>query len=200
MEPYWGASTHRMEIGLIGVGLMGFPLAARLVSQGISVRVYNRTLAKVEPLRSLGVTIASQPDDVIRTCDGTVLMVTDAQAISEVLTADTNALFGRTILQMGTIAPQESIDLQACVESWGGHYLEAPVLGSIPEAKAGTLLVMVGATEAQFQQWLPILALLGSPNSCGCGRASQRPQARLKSSDCRINRHVWPESEIGAAV
>jgi 3-hydroxyisobutyrate dehydrogenase len=178
MEPYWGASTHRMEIGLIGVGLMGFPLAARLVSQGISVRVYNRTLAKVEPLRSLGVTIASQPDDVIRTCDGTVLMVTDAQAISEVLTADTNALFGRTILQMGTIAPQESIDLQACVESWGGHYLEAPVLGSIPEAKAGTLLVMVGATEAQFQQWLPILALLGS-NPIHVGAVGQASALKL---------------------
>jgi 3-hydroxyisobutyrate dehydrogenase len=167
-----------MRIGLIGVGLMGLPLAERLVSQGISVSVYNRTNVKVEPLRALGVEIATQPDNVIRACDATILMVTDAQAISEVLFTNADALFGRTILQMGTIAPQENIQIQARVESYGGSYLEAPVLGSIPEAKAGTLLVMVGATAAQFQQWLPILSLLGS-NPIHLGAVGQASAVKL---------------------
>jgi 3-hydroxyisobutyrate dehydrogenase len=61
---------------------------------------------------------------------------------------------------MGPIAQEESLALQAEIERVGGSYCEAPVLGSLTEAKAGTLLVMVGGTEGQFAQWGPLFRSL----------------------------------------
>ena len=69
-------------------------------------------------------------------------------------------LRGKTVIQMGTIAQEESLILQAEIEQVGGSYCEAPVLGSLTEAKAGTLFVMVGGTEDQFAQWLPLFRAL----------------------------------------
>src|SRR6476620_4170878 len=62
---------------------------------------------------------------------------------------------------MGTIAPNESLEIQREVEQQGGAYCEAPVLGSLAEAKAGTLFVMVGGTEAQFTTWSSLFRSLG---------------------------------------
>lgn len=63
---------------------------------------------------------------------------------------------------MGTIAPSDSRTLHAQITAAKGEYLEAPVLGSIPEVIAGTLLVMVGATEAQFQRWHSLFQCFGT--------------------------------------
>jgi 3-hydroxyisobutyrate dehydrogenase len=90
-------------------------------------------------------------------------LFTDAAAICDVLftPACSRALKGKTIVQMGTIAPSESVDIQRQVAQWGGAYCEAPVLGSVAEAKAGTLFVLVGSTEEQFGTWLPLFRSLG---------------------------------------
>jgi len=88
-------------------------------------------------------------------------MLSDAAAISEALFAQADALSGKTILQMGTIAPAESRDICERVNQAGAHYLESPVLGSIPQVKSGTLILMVGATSKQFEQWLPLLKCFG---------------------------------------
>jgi 3-hydroxyisobutyrate dehydrogenase len=63
---------------------------------------------------------------------------------------------------MGTIAPQQSQEIAKSIQDLGGDYVEAPVLGSIPEAKAGTLLIFVGASQALFDRTLPLLQNLGS--------------------------------------
>jgi 3-hydroxyisobutyrate dehydrogenase len=165
-----------MKIGLIGTGLMGLPMAQRLLDAQGSLVVYNRTAAKLEPLRQAGATIASSAAEVLQQCQGVIVMLSDAAAIRNVLLGDTllgdtllgDTLLGaadltdRTVIQMGTIAPSESRSLQEAIVAAGGHYLEAPVLGSIPEAKAGKLLVMVGASPEQFQQWLPVLQHFGA--------------------------------------
>ncbi len=153
-----------MNIGIIGTGLMGLPLAQRLLAASYPLTAYNRTPEKLATLQAAGATIAPSPDAVIAATDGVVLMLTDAAAIREMVLSDRSRaqLPGKTILQMGTIAPSESRQLRDEIQAAGGEYLEAPVLGSIPEAKAGTLLVMVGSTPAQFQQWLPVLQCFGT--------------------------------------
>jgi 3-hydroxyisobutyrate dehydrogenase len=83
--------------------------------------------------------------------DATVLRQPEAKA----------ALVGKTLVQMGTIAPEQSQALATEVEGAGGRYLEATVLGSIPEAKAGTLIVMVGAKVEDFEQWHDLLTCFG---------------------------------------
>jgi 3-hydroxyisobutyrate dehydrogenase len=69
-------------------------------------------------------------------------------------------LRGKTVIQMGTIAQEESQALRIEIERVGGSYCEAPVLGSLAEAQAGTLLVMVGGTEEQFVHWDPLFRSL----------------------------------------
>ncbi|MEO0373469.1 MAG: NAD(P)-dependent oxidoreductase [Cyanobacteria bacterium P01_A01_bin.17] len=153
-----------MQIGLIGTGLMGLPMATRLLANHHVLTVYNRTPDKLTPLQAAGANLAASPVEVITAADCTILMLTDAAAIHELILTDVAqaALPGHTILQMGTIAPAESQSIRDAVVQAGGDYLEAPVLGSIPEAKTGGLIVMVGAELAQFQRWLPILSCMGT--------------------------------------
>ncbi|MBT9313323.1 NAD(P)-dependent oxidoreductase [Leptothoe kymatousa] len=153
-----------MNIGFLGTGLMGAPMAHQLQAAGHQVYAWNRTATKVDSLAATGIKPTATAIDTITAADRLiVLMLTDAAAIqSTLLTAEARAhLSGRTILQMGTIAPQESKAIATAVTAAGGSYLEAPVLGSIPEAKAGKLIVMVGSTPEQFDQWLPILKCFG---------------------------------------
>jgi 3-hydroxyisobutyrate dehydrogenase len=147
-----------VKIGLIGTGLMGQPMALKLLEADLSVIAYNRTASKLKPLQEAGATAAESPESVLKEANCIILMLTDANAIAEMLlNENTSLLKDRTIIQMGTIAPQESKAICNSITEAGGEYLEAPVLGSIPQVKSGELIVMVGSTEAQFQQWLPVL-------------------------------------------
>ncbi len=153
-----------MKVGFIGTGLMGLPMAQRLVEAGIELVAYNRTLEKLEPLQGLGVKIAQQPTQAIIESNCIILMLTNASAIRSLLLSEDakQHLTGKTVIQMGTIAPKESIAIAKEVISAGGDYLEGPVLGSIPEAQSGKLIVMVGGTEAQFERWQDLLQNFGS--------------------------------------
>lgn len=148
-----------MKIGLIGTGLMGQPMALKLLEADLSVIVYNRTASKLQPLQEAGATAADSPESVLKEADCIILMLTDANAIQEMLLGENaiSLLKNRTIIQMGTIAPQESKTICNSITEAGSEYLEAPVLGSIPQVKSGELIMMVGSTEDQFQQWLPVL-------------------------------------------
>jgi len=154
-----------MKLGLIGTGLMGQAMAGTLHQAGFDVMAYNRTLEKLESLKSQGIETTDSPATIASGCDCLILMLTDANAIAEVVLASETAqqLSGRTLIQMGTIAPQESRNLSEQFQAQGANYLEAPVLGSIPQAQSATLQVMVGGTQQQFDQWHPVLSHLGSP-------------------------------------
>jgi 3-hydroxyisobutyrate dehydrogenase len=143
---------------------MGGPMALRLLTAGHQVWAYNRTVTRLKPLALAGVTAASRAVTVVQAAEVLVLMLTDAAAIRAVLLTDEirPALKGRTVIQMGTISPQDSCALSQEFQALSAQYLEAPVLGSIPEAKSGKLIVMVGSTSEQFTQWLPVLRCFGS--------------------------------------
>ncbi len=153
-----------MKVGFLGTGLMGLAMAQRLLEANVDIVAYNRTPAKLEPLRKAGAAIASHPHEVISACNCVILMLTDTSAIRSLLLCDSSRqqLVGRTVIQMGTIAPTDSRAIRDEVIAAGGDYLEAPVLGSIPEAKAGKLIVMVGGSTEQFQHWSGLLQRLGS--------------------------------------
>ena len=152
-----------MKVGFIGTGLMGQPMAQRLLDAQLSVVAYNRTQSKLEPLRQAGAEIADSPDQVIQASECVILMLTNVEAIREVLLSDGSKqqLSGRTVIQMSTIAPTESREIHDAVIAASGDYLEAPVLGSIPQAKSGELQVMVGASPEHFQKWSELLKHFG---------------------------------------
>lgn len=153
-----------MKVGILGTGLMGMPMALTLQQCGHTVVAYNRSPEKLRPLAAQGVQIAETAAAVLQACDCTILMLADADAIAATLFAPETqpALAQHTVIQMGTIAPDQSRDLQARVAAAQGSYLEAPVLGSIPQAQDGSLIVMVGSTTEQFERWQPVLQALGN--------------------------------------
>ncbi|GLC40741.1 hypothetical protein PLESTB_000027200 [Pleodorina starrii] len=136
------------EVAVLGTGLMGAKVCKRLVSCGYGVRGWNRTPEKANRLAEIGVRPCATAAEAVEGADVVLLMLADAHAIRDVLLSDANTkalLAGKTILQMGTIGPKESASIGSEVSSAGGSYVEAPVLGSQPEAEKGTLLIMVGA-------------------------------------------------------
>jgi 3-hydroxyisobutyrate dehydrogenase len=155
---------ENMKVALIGTGLMGRPMGERVLAAGYHLTVFNRSREKAELLRSSGAEIAATAAEAIGSAECVLLMLADGIAIREVL-LDENPkpdLGQRTVIQMGTISPTESIGFHKVVLERGGDYLEAPVLGSIPEASAGKLLIMVGASKPQFDKWSTLLECFGS--------------------------------------
>lgn len=159
---------------------MGVPMALRLLASGFKVSAYNRTPAKLKPLELAGVTCFHEAAALTQQVDTLILMLTDSAAIRSVLLnpATPTDLQGRTVIQMGTISPDESRALATAFEQAGARYLEAPVLGSIPEAKSGKLIVMVGASEVDFEACLPLFRCL-SPNPLYVGEVGQAATLKL---------------------
>ncbi|MEJ2061411.1 MAG: NAD(P)-dependent oxidoreductase [Gammaproteobacteria bacterium] len=149
----------KYKVALLGVGLMGERMAGRLLARGTQLGLYNRSAEKTRALAAGGARVFDTPAGAVEWADASILMLSDAQAIREVLLAAPvrDRLNGHAVIQMGTIAPDESREIAAEVKACGGSYLEAPVLGSLPEAEAGTLLVMVGSDTAQYEHWAPLL-------------------------------------------
>lgn len=150
------------KIAFFGTGLLGAPMAQRLLEAGHPVIVYNRTIEKTLPLQQQGAEIASEPSIAMEKADVFITLLTDYQAIDIVLFSGPARRFKeKTFLQMSTISPVESLLLKRHVEDAGGTYIEAPVLGSIPEAKSRNLIVLFGGLRSQYKQWAPFLKTFG---------------------------------------
>jgi 3-hydroxyisobutyrate dehydrogenase-like beta-hydroxyacid dehydrogenase len=151
------------QIALLGTGLMGYPMAERLLGAGQRVRVYNRTREKAEPLEEKGAAVCDTPAEAIEGADCVILMLAAADAIRHLLfdSEPRPDLKGRTVIQMGTISPQQSRAVRDLVETREGEYLEAPVLGSPIQTRGGKLIVMVGGSGEQYRRWRPLLEHLG---------------------------------------
>jgi 3-hydroxyisobutyrate dehydrogenase len=153
-----------MHVALLGTGLLGRSVAERLQATGHSLTVYNRSPEKTQSLHQRGIRIAVNAKEAISRAEVILLLLSDAAAIHALLFDPVTcpALAHRTIIQMGTIGPAESRSIQREIERFGGRYLEAPVLGSIAEAHAGTLLIMVGGTPEQYAEFAPLLQSVGA--------------------------------------
>lgn len=169
-----------MKIAMIGTGLMGIPMAERLLETHHELIVFNRTRDKAMPLVERGAELADIPYEAIIHADLAILMLTDASAIRETLEPHGRFpdLTDCSLCQMGTIAPRESIALLEDIRRNGGEYLEAPVLGSRPQARAGKLIVMVGAKKAQFERWQQVFGSLGEDPRL-VGRVGQAAALKL---------------------
>jgi 3-hydroxyisobutyrate dehydrogenase len=150
-----------VDVGFIGLGLMGRPMALNLVRAGTPLVVWNRTAAKADELRAAGARVAASPAEVFAAAEVVILMLAGEDAIDEVLgrqTPDFGALVaGRTIVHMGTTSPSYSRGLEADVRTAGGGYVEAPVSGSRTPAEAGELVAMLAGEPAATRVVRPLL-------------------------------------------
>jgi len=169
-----------MKISVLGLGLMGGEIAVRLQRQGREVIGWNRGAAHREAAAQQRLNLAATPAEAVVASDLIVLVLSDANAIEQTLFAqlDPSAMAGRTFIQMGTIAPGESREIAKRVEGRGGDYLEAPVLGSLPEAREGALILMAGGDRGLYERSLPVLKDL-SANPQWIGAVGQAAALKL---------------------
>jgi 3-hydroxyisobutyrate dehydrogenase len=152
-----------MKIGVFGTGLMGNPLAERLFRNGFDVEVYNRSFEKTENLRAMGIKAYQKAEDLLHAADVYVSMLADFNANEEVfLSGKETFLKGKTLIQMSTVATEENKYLNEKIRLAGGEFLEAPVLGSIPQVKTGELIIMVGGDKILFEKFREFFDVLSS--------------------------------------
>lgn len=179
-----------MRVSLIGTGLLGSSMATRLLQKGHDLVVYNRTQEKVQPLIDQGARHASSIEEAAKECDCMILVLADYAAIKDVLLNHSEVtLKDKTVIQMGTISPKESIECQKKVFAMGGEYFECPVLGSRPEAIEGKLILLAGATQEKFDDWKEFLKVFG-PAPQLIGEVGQAAAVKLALNQLIVNHAV----------
>ncbi len=157
--------ANKERVGVVGLGIMGKPMAANLMKAGFSVTVYNRTAAKAEELRSEGANVASSPKEVAENSDVTITMVSDSPDVEEVILGPNGVIHGvgrgAVVIDMSTISPQVTQTIAAELSSKGGHMLDAPVSGGSWGAIQGTLSIMVGGEKETFDRCMPVFEAMG---------------------------------------
>jgi 3-hydroxyisobutyrate dehydrogenase len=152
-------------VGIVGLGIMGLPMARNLMKAGFKVVAHSRTRAKVDELARQGAQAASSPADVAARSEMIVTMVPDSPDVEEVA-AGQHGVFegarpGLIIADMSTISPAVTRRLAKDASSRGCSWLDAPVSGGEAGAIAGTLTIMVGGDADAFARALPVFQGMG---------------------------------------
>jgi 3-hydroxyisobutyrate dehydrogenase len=151
-----------MEVALLGTGLLGQAIGERLLQCGHGLTVWNRSPERCAALVAAGARPAADAAAAVAAAPVVITVLADGPCTREVLLEQAgNALASRLLLQLATNAPQERRELAASLAAFGADYLETPVLGSRPEALAGTLQLMVGGEAELLERARPVLAAIG---------------------------------------
>ena len=152
------------NVGFIGLGTMGTPMAGHLQAGGHQLFVHTRS-AVPESVKSGGATVCGSGKEVAQRADIIFIMVPDTPDVEKVLFAPNGVAEGlskgKTVVDMSSISPVETKAFAKRVNDIGCEYLDAPVSGGEVGAKAASLTIMVGGTEAAFEQVKPLFALMG---------------------------------------
>lgn len=155
------------QIGLIGLGIMGKPMARNLVKAGYTLVVHNRSRGAVDELvaESDAITAANTPREVAEQVKTIVTMLPDSPDVDAVVFGDDGLLeamgSGSLLVDMSTIAPATAIAVSEALAARGAAALDAPVSGGDKGAIAGTLSIMVGGEAADFERAKPIFEAVG---------------------------------------
>ncbi len=165
------------NVGFIGLGVMGRPMALNLIKGGYRLRVYGRRKETMVPLVEAGATACGSPEEAARECDVVFTMVTNTQDVLEVVLGERGVIAGARpgaiVVDMGTISPAATRQIAARLAAAGLEALDAPVSGGGIGAVNGTLSIMVGGKPEIFERVRPLFACLGKsivhigPNGAG---------------------------------
>jgi 2-hydroxy-3-oxopropionate reductase len=152
-------------IGFIGLGIMGQPMARNLLKAGYTVSVYNRTKARARPLEADGARVAASARECASGSDVVITIVTDSPDVEAVLFGPDGAVEGAkegaVFIDMSTISPDVTRSIHARLKERRIAFLDAPVSGGDVGAQKGTLTIMVGGDEADFQRVRGVFEPLG---------------------------------------
>jgi 3-hydroxyisobutyrate dehydrogenase len=160
-----GASV---AVGFVGLGVMGWPMAANVAHAGFPIFVYNRTRERADAFAESteGVTVCASPAEVAALADVVLTMLAGAEAVDQVYLGEAGLLAGlrpgTVVVEMSTIGPEHAAALSERVREAGFELVDAPVSGSVSTAKSASLLVMAGGSEKAVARVRPVLEAIGT--------------------------------------
>jgi len=158
------------NIGFIGIGLMGFPMAKNLLKSGYNIKAYNRSQDKADRLKEFGAEISTSIKDVVTNSDVVIAMLTDDAAVEKVMGSDefiSNIKESATVIDMSSVNPVITKKYAEILKEKNINYLDAPVSGGTIGAEEASLAIMVGGDEKIFQECYDLLKILGNPTLVG---------------------------------
>lgn len=161
-------------ITFLGIGLMGEPMARRLLQAGHAVTVWNRTAAKTAALVQAGASAAGSVPDAVAGAAIVISMLEAGPAVEQVMQAALPALAAGTLwIDMSSTRQSEAQAFQARLARHGIGFIDAPVSGGVRGAQEGSLAIMAGATADDYARAAPVLAALGRPTLVGLPGSGQ---------------------------
>ncbi|MDB3932326.1 NAD(P)-dependent oxidoreductase [Candidatus Pelagibacter sp.] len=159
-----------MKIGFIGTGLMGFPMAKKLLDKSLDLNVFSRTIEKAKPLEKFSAKISNSLSEAVKDVDVVITMLTDDDAVEKVLSDQgfqENLKKDSTVIDMSSIKPKIAIKYGKLLKDKGINFLDAPVSGGTIGAEQATLAIMVGGDQKVFDQIKDVLKAMGNPTLVG---------------------------------
>lgn len=152
-------------VAMLGTGIMGLPMARRLLAAGVEVRAWNRTREKAQPLEADGARVAGSPAEAVHGAELVITMVADGDAVAATM-EDGGALSamsdGAVWLQMSTVGIAATEALQALADERGVAFVDAPVLGTKKPAEQGGLTVLASGPDEARERCRPVFDAVGS--------------------------------------
>ena len=166
------------KVGFIGVGIMGKSMVRNLMKAGFELHIYARNRAKVEDVIGEGALFHDSIAACVKGCETVITIVGFPQDVEEVYFDEGGILesadAGAYLIDMTTTSPQISVKISKEGEEKGFHVLDAPVTGGDTGAKAGTLSILVGGKEEDFEACMPLFEAMGTninyQGEAGCGQ------------------------------
>jgi len=164
------------NVGFIGLGLMGKPMAQNLLRAGFPLTVWNRTKSKADDLVRAGAKLAANPREAAAQSDLLITIVSDPPALEEVLFGSgalEDLRKGTILIDSSTVSPDTERRVAAACAERGVDFLDAPVTGGTWGAEKGELVFMVGGDAKVLDRAKPVLEAMGKkffllgPNGAG---------------------------------
>ncbi|MDA7441971.1 NAD(P)-dependent oxidoreductase [Candidatus Pelagibacter bacterium] len=159
-----------INIGFIGIGLMGFPMAKNLLKSDYRLKAFNRSQDKADRLKEFGAEISLSIKEVVTNSDAIITMLTDDSAVEKVMGSDefiSNIKEGATVIDMSSVNPVITKKYAEILKQKNINYLDAPVSGGTIGAEEATLAIMVGGDEETFKNCYELLKKMGNPTLVG---------------------------------
>ena len=149
---------------------MGLPMSKNILKAGYSLKVFNRSQNKAEPLKNFGAEIASSIKDVVKESDVVITMLTDDTAIDDVMNSSDfldNLKSGATVINMSSVKPTTATKHGNNLKLKDINYLDAPVSGGTIGAEEASLAIMVGGEQKVFNEVIEVFKTMGNPTLVG---------------------------------
>ncbi|MGI5888585.1 MAG: 2-hydroxy-3-oxopropionate reductase [Oscillospiraceae bacterium] len=156
---------EKMKVGFIGLGIMGRPMAKNLLKAGIQLMVSDLNQEAVNNVAACGAEAGSYAD-IGKSCDIVITMLPNGAIVQSVLFGENGVAGtltkGKLVCDMSSVTAKESQTCYNKLKEIGVGFVDAPVSGGEPGAVAGTLAIMCGGDEADFDRMKPLFDILGS--------------------------------------